>query len=77
MAAGALTHWYGEQYKNYHTASDTFMKGDASVIMKHQLQQLLHHFVPKFYYFKGFFITNACKKCFLRLQKFFQEMNEF
>ena len=26
MAASALTHWYGEQYKNYHTASDTFMK---------------------------------------------------
>ena len=42
-----------------------------------QLQQLLHHFISKFYYLKDFFIPNVCKKYFLKLQKVFEEMIEF
>ena len=38
-----------------------------------QLQQLLHHVIPKFHYFKVIVNVSACKM----LQNFFEEMTEF
>ena len=39
------------------------------VIIVKPLQQLLHHFIPRFYYFKGFLIANLIKKSDCSQQK--------
>ena len=42
-----------------------------------QLQQLFHHSISRFNYFKAFVIANACIEKFLKLQNLFKEMIEF
>ena len=38
-----------------------YLQTGVAIIVK-PLQQLLHHFIHRFYYFKGFFIANLIKK---------------
>ena len=44
-----------------------------SFYLKKQLQQLIHHFIPKFHSLKGFFLVNARKKYISKLQKRFKD----